>query len=27
LEDCVCDICEPEQYQQFGLATNKQREP
>jgi hypothetical protein len=26
LEDCLCDICEPEQYQQFGLATNKQRE-
>jgi hypothetical protein len=24
LEDCLCDICEPEQYQHFGLATNKQ---
>jgi hypothetical protein len=24
LEDCICNICEPEQYQHFGLATNKQ---
>jgi hypothetical protein len=26
LEGCLCDKCEPEQYQHFGLATNKQRE-
>jgi hypothetical protein len=24
LEDCICNICEPEQYQHIGLATNKQ---
>jgi hypothetical protein len=26
LEDFLCDICEPEQYQHFGLATNEKRE-